>query len=102
MDKNLQSLNKLRSDIKAAKLISFFLPQKQRMEMKNLEKQFNEMENSIILFNKYFSDLGWCAYDSMNMSLMKDAITAYENSGVDAGEKVLIEYYQQQFLILLM
>lgn len=95
MDKNLQSLNKLRSDIKAAKLISFFLPQKQRMEMKNLEKQFNEMENSIILFNKYFSDLGWCAYDSMNMSLMKDAITAYENSGVDAGEKVLIEYYQQ-------
>ena len=95
MDKNLQSLNKLRSDIKAAKLISFFLPQKQRMEMNNLEKQFNEMENSIILFNKYFSDLGWCAYDSMNMSLMKDAITAYENSGVDAGEKVLIEYYQQ-------
>ena len=76
-------------------MISFFLPQKQRMEMKNLEKQFNEMENSIILFNKYFSDLGWCAYDSMNMSLMKDAITAYENSGVDAGEKVLIEYYQQ-------
>lgn len=95
MDKNLQSLNKLRSDIKAAKLISFFLPPKQRMEMKNLEKQFNEMENSIILFNKYFSDLGWCAYDSMNMPLMKDAITAYENSGVDAGEKVLIEYYQQ-------
>ncbi len=45
-------------------------------------------------FNKCFSDYGWCAYDSMNMPLMEKAVEAFEKGGVDAGEKVLIEYYQ--------
>ena len=45
-------------------------------------------------FNKYFSDAGWCAYDSMSMSLMESAVKAYEEDGLDAGEQVLINYYQ--------
>ncbi len=44
--------------------------------------------------NKYFSDAGWCAYDSMNMPLMENAVKAYEAGGIDAGEQVLIQYYQ--------
>ena len=52
------------------------------------------MGKTITLFNIYFSDLGWCAYDSMNMPLMEKAITEYETSGVVAGENVLTQYYK--------
>lgn len=94
MDNNLHSLIKLKNDIKAARLLSFLLPKDKRVEIKNLEKQLNEMEKTIILFNDYFSDLGWCVYDSMNMTLMKAAISKYESSGADAGEEVLLNYYK--------
>lgn len=43
---------------------------------------------------KIFSDAGWRAYDSMNMSLMENAVKAYEADGLDAAEQVLIRYYQ--------
>ncbi len=94
MNNNLHTFNKLKSDIKAARLFSFFLPKEQRTKIKEMEKQLAEMESSILRFNNYFTDLGWCAYDSMNLPLMKEAITAYETSGVDAGESVLLKYYQ--------
>lgn len=64
------------------------------MKIKEMDKQITEMENSILRFNSYFTDLGWCTYDSMNLPLIKEAITAYETSGVDAGESVLLKYYQ--------
>ena len=95
MNDNLHTLNKLKNDIITAKLFSFLLPKKQRTIIKEMNKQLTELESSIIRFNNYFTDLGWCAYDSMNLSLMKEAITAYETSGVDAGESVLLKYYQE-------
>lgn len=53
------------------------------------------MEGTITLFNSYFTDLGWCAYDSMNMPLMKRAVSEYESYGADAGERVLLNYYKE-------
>jgi hypothetical protein len=94
MDNNLHSLNKLKNNIKATKLLSFLLPKDIQKKIKKLNIQLVEMENTIIRFNDYFADLGWCAYDSMNMSLMKEAIKVYESSGTDAGERVLLKYYQ--------
>lgn len=94
MDKNLQSLNKLKNDMQSMQYISFLLPKDKQNEFKNLKKQLDEMEKMLFLFNDYFSDLGWCAYDSMNMQLMKDAVSMYESSGADAGEKVLLNYYK--------
>lgn len=95
MDNNLCSLGKLKKDIKALRLISFLLSKDKRVEIKNLEKQIEEMEGTITLFNSYFTDLGWCAYDSMNMSLMKRAVSEYESHGADAGERVLLNYYKE-------
>lgn len=95
MDNNLHSLNKLESEIKASRFLSFLLPKDKRIKLENIDKQLAEMKNAIFRFNKYFSDLGWCAYDSMNLSLMNKAITAYETSGTDAGESVLLNYYQE-------
>src|SRR5665647_214076 len=94
MDDNLQSLSKLQNDIKSAKLISWLLPREQRHKLKEIENQLDHISKSISLFNKYFSDAGWCSYDSMNMPLIEQSIKSYETDGIDAGEKVLIEYYK--------
>lgn len=93
-DNNLHSINKLQDDIKAAKWLSVFLPKKKRQQIKELETSLANMIHLIESFNKYFSDAGWCAYDSMNMPLMENAVKAYEAGGIDAGEQVLIQYYQ--------
>ena len=93
-DNNLHSINKLQDDIKAAKWLSVFLPKKKRQQIKELETSLANMIYLIESFNKYFSDAGWCAYDSMNMPLMENAVKAYEAGGIDAGEQVLIQYYQ--------
>lgn len=95
MDNNLCSLGKLKKDIKTLKLISFVLSKDKRVEIKSLEKQIEEIEGTITLFNSYFTDLGWCAYDSMDMSLMKRAVSEYESHGADAGERVLLNYYKE-------
>lgn len=86
--------NFLKDDIKAAKWLSVFLPKKKRQQIKELETSLANMIHLIESFNKYFSDAGWCAYDSMNMPLMENAVKAYEAGGIDAGEQVLIQYYQ--------
>ena len=93
-DNNLHSINKLQDDIKAAKWLSVFLPKKKRQQIKELETSLANMIHLIESFNKYFSDAGWCAYDSMNMPLMENAVKAYVAGGIDAGEQVLIQYYQ--------
>lgn len=60
MDENLESINKLRNDIKSAKLISCFLPGEQREKINEMKMQFKQIIETIDLFNQYFSDMGWC------------------------------------------
>ena len=76
-DNNLHSINKLQNDIKAAKWLSVFLPKEKRQQIKELEANFSNLIRLIESFNKYFSDVGRCAYDSRNISLMENAIKAY-------------------------
>lgn len=87
-------MNKLQRDIKATRLFSWLLPIEQREKIKEIEEQLSHMAYLINTFNRIFSDSGWCAYDSMSMTLMEKSIEAYETDGIDAGEKVLIEYYK--------
>lgn len=93
-DNNLHSIIKLQNDIKALKWPSVFLPKEKCQQIKELEASLSNMIRLIESFNKYFSDAGWCAYDSMNMPLMEKAVKAYEADGLDAGEQILIQYYQ--------
>ena len=94
MDNNLVSLNKLQDDLKAMKLISLFLKPEQRKQMKDIEKQLNNLIAQTTLFNDRFSSHGWCAYDSMNLHLIESANAAFEESGLDVAEQVLINYYK--------
>lgn len=94
MDNNLVSLNKLQDDIKAMKIMAIFLKPEQRKQLKAMEKQLDNMIAQTTAFNDRFSSHGWCAYDSMNFSLMESANMTFEEKGLDAAEKVLIDYYK--------
>lgn len=93
MDDNLLSLNKLQSDIKAMKLLALFLKPDQRKQLRDLEKQLDNMISQTAAFNERFSAYGWCAYDSMSFDLIESANAAFEKSGIEAAEQVLINYY---------
>lgn len=94
MDENLPSIQKLRSDIKDMRKISLFFSKEKRKQIVEMDKQLTHLTTQIELFNKNFSDLDWCAYDSMNISLMESANISFEKDGIDAGENVLIDYYK--------
>ena len=93
MEDNLLSLNKLRSDIKAMKLLALFLKPDKREQLRNLEKQLDNMLTQTAAFNERFSSYGWCAYDSMSFALIESANDAFDKSGIEAAEQVLINYY---------
>jgi len=94
MNDNLISIGKLQSDIKTAKLVSLFLKPEKRKQLKELEKQIDNMIAQTTAFNDRFSSYGWCAYDSMRVDLMESANTAFEEGGIEAAEQVLINYYK--------
>jgi len=49
-------------------------------------------------FNDLFSSVGWIAYESMNLQIMKDAITIHEGDGLEAAEVFLAESYDSKNL----
>ncbi len=85
MNKNLVSMNKLKSDIKSMKLLSIFLNSNQRKRLKEVEKQLDEILIQTDKFNSRFSDSGWCAYDSMSMDLIKKCNAKFEESGLESA-----------------
>lgn len=93
-DDNLHSINKLQGDIKATRLFSWLLPKEQRTKINDIELQLAHMTQLIDSFNLIFSNSGWCSYDSMSMTLMEQSVKVYKTDGIEAGEKVLIEYYK--------
>ena len=94
MDDNLISMGKLQSDIKTMKLVSLFLKPEQRKQLNALEKQLDNMIAQATAFNERFSSYGWCAYDSMSMTLIESANVAFEEGGIERAEQVLINYYK--------
>lgn len=93
MDDNLFSLNKLQNDIKAMKLLAPFLNSDQKKQLRVLEKQLDNMVIQTAAFNERFSSYGWCAYDSMSLTLIESANDAFEKGGIENAEQVLINYY---------
>lgn len=44
-------------------------------------------------FNERFSELGWVAYESMSLEVMKEAIAKYDTEGVEVAEQFLTDSY---------
>jgi hypothetical protein len=49
-------------------------------------------------FNEKFSQVGWIAYESMSVDLMKRAIQIAETEGIEAAEKELADHYDEDAL----
>lgn len=75
------------------KLLALFLKPDQRKQLRDLEKQLDNMVTQTSTFNERLSPYGWCAYDSMSFALIESANDAFEKSGIEAAEQVLINYY---------
>lgn len=68
----------------------------------DLKNQFKELSETPDKFNKYFSEKGWIAHESMNHDLMKDAIALAEQNKSHEAEKLLIAHYQNENTIYLL
>lgn len=63
-------------------------------EIKNQAKIFEVPDK----FNKRFSELGWVAYESMSLEIMKEAIAKYDTEGVKVAEQFLTDSYDADCL----
>ena len=88
------TINKLEKELGNLKVISSGLSADTKDRILEIEEQLEQAKKGPTLFNERFSDNGWCAYDSMSFSLMEKANIAFEEGGIDAGERVLIDYYK--------
>lgn len=61
---------------------------KQQAEILRIPDQFNER----------FANLGWIAYESMNMEVMQNAISIHDTEGEDAAEAFLSDSYDEETL----
>lgn len=73
---------------KMDKVFEDFSKLKKQVEILKIPDQFNER----------FSDLGWIAYESMNMEVMKSAISIYDSEGKDLAEQFLADSYDKKCL----
>jgi len=73
-------------------------------KMDRVFKDFSEIKKQAEIlkipdqFNERFSTLGWIAYESMNMEVMKSAISIFDSEGKDAAELYLANSYDEECL----
>ncbi len=65
-----------------------FLKIKKQAEILKVPDQFNER----------FANLGWIAYESMNMEVMQKAINIHDTEGKETAEKLLADSYDEETL----
>lgn len=84
---------------KISPILKIFLPKISKAfdsfpEIKNQAKIFEVPDK----FNERFSELGWVAYESMSLEIMKEAITKYDTEGVKVAEQFLTDSYDADCL----
>ncbi len=59
------------------------------------QKQLESLATTPDEFNKFYSDRGWAAYESMKFEVMENAVSLAKEGRIDEGEKILVDYYDQ-------
>ena len=62
-------------------------------QIENLKKQKNDLIQYPTKYNRYFSEKGWIAHDSMNFEIIKKAVDLYEQNSPNEAEEVIKDYY---------
>jgi hypothetical protein len=59
------------------------------------KKQLENLATTPDEFNKFYSDRGWAAHESMKFEVMENEVSLAKDGRIDEGEKVLVDYYDQ-------
>ncbi|MCE9612921.1 MAG: hypothetical protein K8T26_01505 [Lentisphaerae bacterium] len=62
-------------------------------QLKGLEQQMTELATYPAMFNQRLSAEGWLAHDSMDFTVLKNAVDAFDAHGKDAAVSLLLDYY---------
>lgn len=95
--KGMESLSSLTQVLSIFGLVKGDVSQ-QFSQLAEMKEQFNLLSNLPDRFNKHFADLGWIAYEIINVDLMKQAVDLAEKGKIDEAESVLIDYYNEENL----
>ncbi len=70
--------------------------EKQFKDAQKAIKQVEELQEIPDKFNKFFSERGWIAYESLKFELMKECVALAEQGKIDEAEEALIEYFNDK------
>lgn len=91
------SVKEMQELFKGLYLFTGLLSEEEQQEYKKLEPQFQEMVNTIDIYNDTFSEQFWIAHESISLDTMKEAIEIQRSEGMDAAEEYLSRYYKKMF-----
>lgn len=67
-------------------------------KFEGMKKELEELSKIPDAFNRLFANRGWIACESMKTDILKEAIYKAENESIEAGERILIEYFKSEDL----
>jgi len=68
-------------------------------KLPELKKKLKELSEAPDAFNKYFSDRGWIAFESMNSDLLIKCVNMAKSNDIEKAEIELINYYKNEDLL---
>ena len=89
---NLITPKEVDKKIEIIKALGMANTEQGKLVIQRAEKVKYDLE-MIEKFISYFSDNAWCVYDRMSSTLIEQANVEYEKNGIDAGERVLLDFY---------
>lgn len=79
--------------------IPFLQIEKMQNEIKKNKEDLASMKKTFEKFDQFFSNHGWCAYESLNPKIMQEAIIVAESENIEEAENVILEYYRNRIKI---
>jgi hypothetical protein len=110
---DIASIDKFRREMESIEAIRKILPffrwtkwlgldiskiEKELEKAGDMRQQAEELAKLPDKFNELFSNLGWIAYETLNVDLMKSAISIADQGDFNRAEQVLVEHYNEKNL----
>jgi len=66
------------------------------IDLDELERRADTLTSTPDRFNELFGECGWIMYGDMNLEVATTAIAVADEEGLEAGERVLLNYYDSE------
>ena len=77
-------------------------PQETAASVEGLKAEFERIASFPDKFNRHFAEQGWVAYELLNLKTGWKAIETAQQEGIEAGETVLVDHYDEEQLHVLL